>query len=111
MPVFLGMSMAMAMHNSVAVLEGFAGIKTAFVRTPKLGDASDKSPGSTREYFKSRASLITILEGLLAMYFLAAVIGSIATSQYAFIVFHVLLTLGYGAIWIYSIRHARISIH
>jgi cellulose synthase/poly-beta-1,6-N-acetylglucosamine synthase-like glycosyltransferase len=107
MPLFLGMSMALALHNSIAVLEGYAGKKSSFIRTPKVGDALGRSGKDTVEYVKSRISLITVFEGLLAMYFLAAVIRAVTTGQMAFIVFHLLLTLGYSAIWVYSIRHAR----
>jgi hypothetical protein len=107
MPLFLGMSMALALHNSIADLEGYAGKKSSFIRTPKVGDALGRSGKDTVEYVKSRISLITVFEGLLAMYFLAAVIRAVTTGQMAFIVFHLLLTLGYSAIWVYSIRHAR----
>src|SRR5690606_2230728 len=35
-PAFLSMSMGMSIHNAKAVLEGYLGIKTPFIRTPKF---------------------------------------------------------------------------
>lgn len=36
-PVFLALSMGLAFHNSLAVIQGFWGQKSSFVRTPKYG--------------------------------------------------------------------------
>jgi hypothetical protein len=35
-PLFLAVSMGMSLHNALAVIEGYSGKKTPFIRTPKL---------------------------------------------------------------------------
>lgn len=104
-PVFLAMSMGMALHNTVAVLEGYWGKKSPFVRTPKFNIKSAQDSFAKRKYLSRKVSWTTIGEGLLAVYFAAAVVGAFYVQNTTFIVFHLMLALGYGAIFFYSIRH------
>ena len=108
-PVFLAMSMGMSLHNTIAVLEGYAGRKSAFVRTPKFNLRNLSKawiPGNP--YLSSRLPTTTIFEGLLAVYFAIAIGIAVWTNDTTFIVFHILLAFGYGAICFYSIKHLRL---
>ncbi len=108
-PVFLALSMGLSLHNSVAVLQGLFGKKTAFVRTPKLNIKSLSDKMVVSNYLKYKVSFITILEGLLACYFLFGVYIGITTGENMFLLFHMLLFFGYAAIFYYSIKHLRYS--
>ena len=69
-PTFLSVSMGLSLHNAVAVMEGFTGKKSSFVRTPKFA-ISGKSAGTWKDK-KSRAikvSPLTLLEFTLFLYF------------------------------------------
>jgi cellulose synthase/poly-beta-1,6-N-acetylglucosamine synthase-like glycosyltransferase len=109
-PLFLSLSMGLSLHNSVAVIQGYLGRKTAFVRTPKFNIKSFADSFSGRNsYLAARVPFTTIMEGILAFYFLAAIVAAIYFDDTTFIVFHLLLTFGYGSICYYSIKHLRLK--
>ena len=104
-PLFLALSMGLSLHNSVAVLQGYRGKKSAFVRTPKFNIGNVREKLTARRYLSGRLNLITIGEGLLCVYFLFAVWGGYYLQNTTFIVFHALLALGYGTIFFFSVKH------
>ncbi len=107
-PLFLALSMGLSLHNTVAVLQGYLGKKTPFVRTPKLDIRSvGDSLRQRARYLQGRLSWLTILEGLLAVYFLAALVEGLRTRQTEFAFFHLLLLLGYGSIFFLTVRHLK----
>lgn len=104
-PAFLALSMGLSLHNTVAVLQGYLGRESAFVRTPKFNIRTAHDSFRKRLYRGQKLSWITIGEGLLALYFFTAVVVGLQQGYTAFIFFHALLMAGYGAICYYSIRH------
>lgn len=107
-PIFLSLSMGLAFHNSIAVLQGWRGLKTSFVRTPKFGITKNFDFVSKRAYFSSKMDSISIWEGILFLYFLVALICSIYFQIYYFLLLHILLTFGYLTLFLYAIK-SRIS--
>jgi len=103
-PIFLALSMGLSLHNSIAVLQGYRGKKSPFVRTPKfdIKNISDKIKVSS--YIPKLAGT-TIIEGILALYFLFAVIAGIKINDSSFLIFHILLFVGYSTIFFYSVKH------
>jgi cellulose synthase/poly-beta-1,6-N-acetylglucosamine synthase-like glycosyltransferase len=106
-PLFLSLSMGLSLHNSIAVLQGYIGKKSPFVRTPKFNIQGLADTFSKSKYLPEKIPFTTFLEGLLALYFMGAIIAAIYYNDTTFIFFHLLLTFGYGAICYYSIRHLR----
>ncbi len=106
-PLFLALSMGLSLHNSVAVIQGYRGKKSPFVRTPKFNIQTIKDTFSKHKYMSKKVSWTTLLEGFLALYFLGGVIGGIMIQNTTFLVFHVMLFLGYGGIFFYTLRHIR----
>ncbi len=104
-PVFLSLSMGLSLHNSIAVVQGYLGRKTAFVRTPKFNIRQWQDSFRKELYVAGRLSKSTIFEGLLALYFLTAVILGIQLGKTTFLVYHIMLMIGFGSIFIYSIKH------
>lgn len=108
-PLFLALSMGLSLHNSIAVLQGYLGKKTPFVRTPKFNIQGIKDSLKTKKYLTQKLPLTTVLEGLLAIYFLGAIWLGFELKNETFLVFHLLLVIGYGTICYYSIRHLRLK--
>ncbi len=104
-PLFLALSMGLSLHNTVAVLQGYRGKKSPFVRTPKFNIQSIRDSFNKRKYLSHKLNWTTIMEGLLALYFMGAVVGGIYIQNTTFIIFHLMLALGYGAIFYYTLRH------
>jgi cellulose synthase/poly-beta-1,6-N-acetylglucosamine synthase-like glycosyltransferase len=107
-PLFLALSMGLSFHNTIAVIQGYIGKKSPFVRTPKFNIQGLTDSLRKRNYLAGQISWTTVLEGLLAIYFLAAVVAGLYFGDRTFIVFHLLLMVGYGSICFYTIRHLRL---
>jgi len=104
-PLFLSLSMGLSLHNSIAVIEGLLGKKSSFVRTPKFNIQQVKDTFKKGFYVAGPISGITIIEGMLSLYFLSAVIAGVAQGKTSFLVYHIMLMVGFGSIFIYTIRH------
>ena len=107
-PLFLALSMGLSLHNSIAVLQGYIGKKSPFVRTPKFNIQSIKDSFVKNKYIYRKLSWTTIFEGFMALYFLGAVIGGIYLQNTTFIIFHLMLVLGYLAIFYFTILHLNL---
>ena len=108
-PVFLSLSMGLSLHNSIAVLQGYRGKKSAFIRTPKFNIVSLQDKFNKQNYRKTRISFATIMEGMLSIYFMLAVVGAFYTGNTALVLYHLALSIGFGTIFYYSIRHLQNS--
>ncbi len=107
-PLFLSLSMGLSLHNTIAVLQGYWGRESPFVRTPKFDIKSIKDRLKNQQYLDQKISWTTILEGLLCLYFLFAIYyGTIVLEDFTFMVFHAFLAIGYGTIFYYSVRHVK----
>jgi cellulose synthase/poly-beta-1,6-N-acetylglucosamine synthase-like glycosyltransferase len=109
-PLFLALSMGLSLHNTVAVIQGYLGKKSPFVRTPKFNIKSLKDSFVKSKYINRKLTWTTIMEGLLALYFLVGgVIGAFFVQNTTFIVFHLMLALGYGTIFYFTVRHLSLK--
>lgn len=108
-PLFLALSMGLSLHNSIAVLQGYWGKKSPFVRTPKFNLQNITDSFSNRNYLMKKISWTTIGEGILAIYFAGGFMAGLQFQNYTFLVFHLLLMLGYGTIFFFTIRHLRMK--
>ncbi|GGK79744.1 glycosyltransferase [Rufibacter glacialis] len=105
---FLVMSLGLSLHNALAVLEGFLGRKTPFVRTPKFNLApQQKGNWRLNQYSLSKVPPLAWLEGLLCLYFLFAVGVGVVRQTYGFLPYHLMLSLGFGLVFFYTWRHSK----
>ncbi|MEQ8241344.1 MAG: glycosyltransferase family 2 protein [Cyclobacteriaceae bacterium] len=103
-PVYISFSMGLALHNSIAVVEGFVGKKTPFIRTPKFNIQNKGDSWKGNVYLKQAFAPITIIEALLCLYFIFGIFSGFYLKDYGLILFHIMLALGYGGIFIFTIR-------
>jgi len=92
-PMFLAFSMGMALHNSIAVVEGYLGIKTPFIRTPKFNVTDKKGSWQGNKYLKTVLTPVTFFEGLLAAYFVNGIFSGFMLEDYGLILFHILFAI------------------
>ncbi|GEO06619.1 glucosyltransferase [Adhaeribacter aerolatus] len=105
--LFLVFSMGLSLHNSIAVVEGFLGKKTPFIRTPKFNIRSAQDRWQHSLYAVKNVSVLSFLEGLLCLYFLFGVYLDFRLQSYGTLPFHVMLSLGFGLVFYYSIKHSQ----
>ncbi|MEQ9403004.1 MAG: glycosyltransferase family 2 protein [Cyclobacteriaceae bacterium] len=106
-PIFLAFSMGMALHNSIAVLEGYLGIKTPFVRTPKFNVKSKTDSLKGNIYLKKVLSPVTFLEGLLAIYFVYGIVSGFQLEDYGLMLFHLMLAIGFTYVFLLSVKPVK----
>lgn len=103
---FLIVSMGLSLNNTVAVLEGYMGIKSSFVRTPKF-NVSSKSEFKGNKYDKKKISLLTIAEGIMMCLFGFTAINRGIYGDLGMMPFHLMLAIGYGLVFFYSLSELR----
>jgi len=103
---FLTISMGLSLSNAVAVIEGYMGIKSSFVRTPKF-NVSAKNEKVENKYDTKSISLITIGEGILFVVFGFTAINRLVHGDLGMVPFHLMLAIGYGSVFLYSIAEVR----
>ena len=106
-PAFLCLSMGFSLHNALAAIDGLIGRKTPFVRTPKFNIKSIKDNWKNNTYSKGKIDLLTVMEGLLTLYFLGGIVLSFYLHDFAMLPFLLMLLIGYGSVFYFSVAHAR----
>ena len=104
---FFSVAMGFSLHNSIAVLEGHFGKRSAFIRTPKFNIKGEKGSWKGNKYLRTKVSPNIVFEGLLMIYFIfgiysAFVVGS--NGDFGFAPFHLMLVFGFGYVFFNSIR-------
>ena len=103
-PVFLAISMGLAFHNSLAVMQGFLGKQSAFVRTPKYGMAKSAKSVIQKSYFSNKIGWVSLGEGFFSLYFMTAFVIGIKFDMSEFLALHALLAVGYFILFLYAIQ-------
>lgn len=106
-PLFLSFSMGLALHNAMAVMEGFLGFKTPFIRTPKFNITRKNESWTSNQYIKPKLTWGTLLEGALCLYFLMGIVSAWWLHDFGLIIFHIMLTTGFGIIFFHSLKNIR----
>lgn len=101
---FFTIAMGLSLHNSVAVIEGHLGKKSAFIRTPKFNINKLSDSWKNNKYVVNNLSIINWLEGLLMLYFLFGIYSAFRLMDYGLLPFHLMLFLGFGFVFYKSIR-------
>ena len=103
-PLFLTVFIGLSLHNSIAVLEGFLGFKSPFIRTPKFNIRSKKDDWKKNVLIKQKIRPVTWMEGIFCLYFIFGIITDIRLDYFSMIVFHGMLALGFASVFYFSVR-------
>jgi len=99
--------MGLSLHNSIAVAEGYLGIKTPFIRTPKFNIRSNADSWQSSLYTVKSIGLLSFMEGLLSLYFMVGIYLAFRFQDYGMLPFHTMLSIGFGTIFYFSVKHSR----
>lgn len=106
-PVFLSFMMGLSLYNALAVLEGLLGKKTPFVRTPKFNVRQATDRWQHNKYLAGGLSWFNWLELALVIYFVGGVVLAFVWRDFGLVPFHLMLALGFGAVFVYTVKHLR----
>lgn len=102
--IFFSVAMGFSVHNSLAVLEGHFGKKSAFIRTPKFNLDSLKTTLKSNKYISRKLSANLIIEILLFLYFGFAIYSAFALNDFGLLIFHLMLFAGFGFVVFKSVK-------
>ena len=105
-PLFLSVSMGLSLHNALAVLEGYMGKRSPFIRTPKFNIIENKDVWEKNKYLVSSVSFLTVLEFIMTIYFGFGIYSAFYYNDFVLIPFHIMLFFGFGYVTFYSIKHS-----
>jgi cellulose synthase/poly-beta-1,6-N-acetylglucosamine synthase-like glycosyltransferase len=104
-PVFMAFYMGFSWHNGKAVWEGWSGIRTPFIRTPKAGEGSSFfSLSEMKPYFQSGSNLPELL---LSVYFFKGALMGLLTGIWYMVPFHLLLCAGFSYLFFAELIYSK----
>jgi cellulose synthase/poly-beta-1,6-N-acetylglucosamine synthase-like glycosyltransferase len=106
--LFLLFMMGLSFHNSIAVIEGWMGRKTPFVRTPKFNVNNQSDSWQGNKYLTKSLGKSTWIELLLMLYFIVVLVIEIYLSNYGLVPFHLMLIVGYGSVLFYTFKQMKV---
>ena len=106
-PVFLSVMMGLTTYNTIAVLEGWAGKKSPFVRTPKFNiKQPNDSSWSVKKYAKVALSPLLVIDLLVILYAFYGLTLAYSSENYSMMVFLLMVIGGFSYTLLLSIKHA-----
>lgn len=105
-PAFLVMSLGLFIHNTIAVVQGYAGVRTPFIRTPKYAKENGTGQSFRSMAYTTRKATPTVwLEALFGVLFLACAAWGIWRGEHSFLAFHLMLGIGLLNTMVLSVVH------
>ncbi len=102
-PLFMIMSMGLSLHNAIAVIEGYLGRKSSFVRTPKFNISAKSDSWKKNIYIPKKLSWLSMMEGLFALYFIFGIFLAFYFNEFGLLSFHIMLSLGFSAVFFFTV--------
>ncbi len=104
---FLIVSMGLSLSNTIAVIEGYLGIKSSFVRTPKFNVLKKGEKQKANKYDKKSLSIINIGELILFLTFGFTAVNRAIYGDLGMVPFHAMLAIGYGIVFFHTVKELR----
>lgn len=105
-PMYSSLMMGLSLHNTIAVIEGYMGRRTPFIRTPKFNANKTGDHWQGNKYIVPKLSWLTGVEGLLAVYFVGGLALAFYVADFRMFFLHILFTVGFGMVFGLSVSHA-----
>jgi cellulose synthase/poly-beta-1,6-N-acetylglucosamine synthase-like glycosyltransferase len=106
-PLFVSLFIGLSLSNSIGIMQGYLGIRSGFVRTPKFNAVNKDDKKIRRRYIQNKITRLNIFEGLLIFYFLFGVIQSLYFKNYASLPLLLMALTGFSMIFIFGIKEWR----
>ncbi|MCH2044264.1 MAG: glycosyltransferase family 2 protein [Saprospiraceae bacterium] len=104
-PLLICISMGLSLHNGLAVLEGYSGKKTPFIRTPKFNVKSKTQNWQKNKYISQKINSVMFLETFLLCYFVGGMVLDFYLGYMGLLMLHTMLVAGYTIVCGYSFYH------
>ncbi len=103
-PLFVSLFIGISLGNSFGIMQGYMGMKSAFIRTPKFNSDSTQNKFLPNQYAYITITWLTITEGLLAIYFLFGVAIAVHFNNFSIIPMFIMAIIGFSMVFIWSLQ-------
>jgi cellulose synthase/poly-beta-1,6-N-acetylglucosamine synthase-like glycosyltransferase len=103
-PLFVSLFIGVSLSNAVGIVQGYLGIKSGFVRTPKFNSILGQDHVSKSRYVQTSINWLTLTEGVLIFYFLFGLIQAFHYKYWGTMPFLLMAFMGFSMVFIWSIR-------
>jgi cellulose synthase/poly-beta-1,6-N-acetylglucosamine synthase-like glycosyltransferase len=114
-PLFVSLFIGISLSNTIGILQGYFGLKSEFVRTPKFDQMLTREKFVRSSYANTRINWLTVIEGLLIFYFLFGLVKAFTFKNYGSIPLLLLAFVGFTMVFAMTIteRHKRnfVTVH
>ena len=109
-PLFISLFCGISLNNAIGIVQGYRGIKSAFIRTPKFNTTSFKKEFYLNKYTRIKISVTSILEALLSIYFLLGIILCLHFKKYVMIPVFIIAAAGFAFVFISTFTERRLKL-
>ncbi len=109
-PFFVSLFTGVSLNNAIGIIQGYAGIKSGFVRTPKFNTASVGNKLHKNKYTQLNIGCITVLEGILIFYFLFGIVLSLQFKNYGIVPLLIIAASGFSIVFISGITERNLTL-
>jgi cellulose synthase/poly-beta-1,6-N-acetylglucosamine synthase-like glycosyltransferase len=106
-PLFVSLFIGISLSNSIGILQGYLGIKSGFVRTPKFNTINSEYKVMRSKYAETKINWLTFTEGFLIFYFLFGLIQAFSFKNFGSIPLLLMAFTGFFIIFWLSIQENR----
>jgi len=106
-PLFVSLFIGISLSNSIGILQGYLGIKSGFVRTPKFNTITSEDKVMKSKYAQTKINWLTFIEGVLIFYFLFGLIQAFYFKNYGSIPLLLMAFTGFFMVFWLSIKEKR----
>jgi hypothetical protein len=98
--LFIGISLS----NAFGIIQGYFGIKSPFIRTPKFNWNSVEKRSAANKYTHSSINGVTVAEGLLAFYFLFGLVTALRLKNFGLVPMFIMAMVGFSMVFILTLQ-------
>jgi hypothetical protein len=106
-PLFVSLFIGLSLSNAIGIVQGYLGIKSGFVRTPKFNAGSPEVNVMKSKYAETSINGLTFIEGLLIFYFLFGLIQAFYFKNYISIPLLLMAFTGFSMVFGLSVQERR----
>ncbi len=103
-PLFVSLFIGVSLSNAIGIIQGYLGIKSGFVRTPKFNAITTADKVMKSKYAQTNINWLTFTEGLLSFYFLYGLIQAFYFKNYGSMPLLLMAFTGFSMVFWWSIQ-------
>lgn len=105
-PVFLTTMLGLTTYNFIGVIEGYLGIKSPFVRTPKYNLKPKGEKWSVKQYAKTFVSPLLLIDVGIIAYASYGIYLSVLSGNVSMLIFLAMVVCGFSYTLLLSLKHS-----